>query len=63
MSIKVLKARAQSRRMVAEKNSVARLPVNLNYSDNSPSICPGAIGTQKSPAPKRVMVIIIDRHY
>ena len=53
MSIRVLKAKAQSRRLVAEKNAVSRLPVNLNYSDNSPSICPGAIGTQKAPAPQK----------
>ena len=53
MSIRVLKAKAQSRRLVAEKNAVASSPVNLNYSDNSPSICPGAIGTQKAPAPQK----------
>ena len=53
MSIRVLKAKAQSRRLVAEKNAVASLPVNLNYSDNSPSICPGAKGVQKAPAPQR----------
>ena len=30
MSIRVLKAKSQARRLVAEKNSVALLPVNLN---------------------------------
>ena len=53
MSIRVLKAKAQSRRLVAEKNSIALLPVNLNYSDNSPNICVNLGGVQKTPAPQK----------
>mgnify|MGYP001383103969 CR=1 FL=1 len=53
MSIRVLKAKSQARRLVAEKNSVALLPVNLNYSDNSPNICVNLGGVQKAPAPQK----------
>ena len=61
MSIKVLKARAQSRRMVAEKNSVATMPVNLYYSGSSKLCCPTknsnnpgpGIYVQPQPAPQR----------
>ena len=62
MSIKVLKARAQSRRLVSEKNSVARMPVNLYYSRNSGLCCPtksqapnasGGIYIAKTPAPQK----------
>lgn len=64
MSIRVLKAKAQSRRLVAEKNSVANLPVNLNYSRNKGPCCPtnpievgtnpsGGIYVPKAPAPQR----------
>ena len=66
MSIRVLKAKAQSRRLVAEKNSRAMLPVNLNYSGNSKLCCPqkingvkcpgfllGELMFQKSPAPQK----------
>ena len=64
MSIKVLKARAQSRRLVSEKNSVATMPVNLYYSGNSKLCCPtksngtslipsGGIYVQPQPAPQR----------
>ena len=49
MSIKVLKARAQSRRMVAEKNSVATMPVNLYYSGSSKLCCPTKINGQRFP--------------
>ena len=48
MSIKVLKARAQSRRMVAEKNSVATMPVNLYYSGSSKLCCPTKINGEIS---------------
>ena len=61
MSIKVLKARAQSRRMVAEKNSVATMPVNLYYSGSTKLCCPTknssnpgpGIYVQPQPAPQR----------
>jgi hypothetical protein len=62
MSIKVLKARAQSRRLVSEKNSVARMPVNLYYSRNKGLCCPtksqepnpsGGIYIAKTPAPQK----------
>ena len=61
MSIKVLKARAQSRRLVAEKNSVATMPVNLYYSGSSKLCCPtknssnpgAGIYVQPQPAPQR----------
>ena len=62
MSIRVLKAKAQSRRLVAEKNSVAKLPVNLYYSRNSGLCCPtrhhqpnpsGGIYIEKKPAPQK----------
>ena len=68
MSIRVLKAKAQSRRLVAEKNSVAMLPVNLYYSGNSKLCCPekingvkvgnpvipsGGIYVPKAPAPQK----------
>jgi hypothetical protein len=61
MSIKVLKARAQSRRLVSEKNSVATMPVNLYYSGNSKLCCPtknstnpaGGIYVKPQPAPQR----------
>ena len=53
MSIRVLKAKAQSRRLVAEKNSIALLPVNLNYSNNSQIQCPNGINVNKAPAPQK----------
>ena len=62
MSIRVLKAKAQSRRLVTEKNSVAKLPVNLYYSRNSGLCCPtrhhqpkpsGGIYIEKKPAPQK----------
>ena len=68
MSIRVLKAKAQSRRLVTEKNSRAMLPVNLNYSGNSKLCCPqkingvklgdpvipsGGIYVPKAPAPQK----------
>ena len=62
MSIKVLKAKAQSRRLVAEKNSVAMLPVNLNYAGGNKLCCPtnphepnpsGGIYIPKMPAPQK----------
>ena len=68
MSIKVLKAKAQSRRLVAERNSIAPLPVNLNYSGSSQLCCPtkingvrfgsptvpsGGIYVPKAPAPQK----------
>ena len=61
MSIKVLKARAQSLRLVAEKNSVATMPVNLYYSGSSKLCCPTknssnpgpGIYVQPQPAPQR----------
>ena len=61
MSIKVLKARAQSRRLVSEKNSVATMPVNLYYSGSSKLCCPTKNSTNPgpgiyvppSPAPQR----------
>ena len=62
MSIRVLKAKAQSRRLVAEKNSVAKMPVNLYYSPNKGLCCPtnphepnpsGGIYVPKEPAPQK----------
>ena len=62
MSIRVLKAKAQSRRLVAEKNSVAKMPVNLYYSPNKGLCCPtnphepnasGGIHVPKEPAPQK----------
>ena len=68
MSIRVLKAKAQSRRLVTEKNSRAMLPVNLNYSGSSKLCCPqkingvrvgnpvipsGGIYVPKAPAPQK----------
>ena len=61
MSIKVLKAKAQSRRLVAEKNSVSIMPVNLYYSRSSGLCCPtrhhepheAGIYVEKQPAPQR----------
>ena len=53
MSIRVLKAKAQSRRLVAEKNSIALLPVNLNYSNNSQIQCSNGINVNKAPAPQK----------
>tara|TARA_B100000927_G_C16320458_1_gene411170 strand:+ start:151 stop:753 length:603 start_codon:yes stop_codon:yes gene_type:complete len=62
MSIRVLKAKAQSRRLVAEKNTTARLPVNLYYSGSNKLCCPtrehepnpsGGIYVPKAPAPQR----------
>lgn len=62
MSIKVLKAKAQSRRLVAEKNSVSKMPVNLYYSRSNGLCCPtrhhepnpsGGIYVEKQPAPQR----------
>ncbi len=62
MSIRVLKAKAQSRRLVAEKNSVAKKPVNLYYSPNKGLCCPtnphepnpsGGIYVPKEPAPQK----------
>ena len=53
MSIRVLKAKAQSRRLVAEKNSIAKLPVNLNYSNNSRIQCENNIDVIKAPAPQK----------
>ena len=68
MSIRVLKAKAQSRRLVAEKNTNAMLPVNLNYSGSSNLCCPtkingvrfgnpvvpsGGIYVPKAPAPQK----------
>ena len=62
MSIRVLKAKAQSRRLVAEKNSVAKMPVNLYYSPNKGLCCPtnphepnpsGGIYIPKKPAPQK----------
>ena len=53
MSIRVLKAKAQSRRLVAERNSIALLPVNLNYSNNSQIQCPNSINVPKAPAPQK----------
>ena len=70
MSIRVLKAKAQSRRLVAEKNSVAKMPVNLYYSPNKGLCCPtnphepnpsGGIYVPKNLLLKKVMEIIIDR--
>lgn len=62
MSIKVLKARAQTRRLVSEKNSTAIMPVNLYYSRNKGLCCPtksqapnasGGIYVAKTPAPQK----------
>ena len=62
MSLKVLKARAQTRRLVSEKNSKAIMPVNLYYSRNSGLCCPtksqspnasGGIYISKTPAPQK----------
>ena len=62
MSIRVLKAKAQSRRLVAEKNSVAKKPVNLYYSPSKGLCCPtnphepnpsGGIYVPKEPAPQK----------
>ena len=68
MSIRVLKAKAQSRRLVAEKNSRASLPVNFYYSGSSNLCCPtkingvrfgnpivpsGGIYVPKAPAPQK----------
>ena len=62
MSLKVLKARAQTRRFVSEKNSKAIMPVNLYYSRNSGLCCPtksqspnasGGIYISKTPAPQK----------
>ena len=68
MSIRVLKAKAQSRRLVAEKNTNAMLPVNLNYSGSNKLCCPqkingvrfgnpvipsGGIYVPKAPAPQK----------
>lgn len=68
MSLRVLKAKAQSRRLVAEKNTNAMLPVNLNYSGSSNLCCPtkingvrfgnpvvpsGGIYVPKAPAPQK----------
>ena len=68
MSIRVLKAKAQSRRLVAEKNSVANLPVNLNYSRNKGPCCPTnpiEVGTliYYKACLILVMEIIIDKLY
>ena len=58
----ILKAKAQSRRLVAEKNSVAKKPVNLYYSPNKGLCCPtnphepnpsGGIYVPKEPAPQK----------
>tara|TARA_B100000963_G_scaffold293161_1_gene263505 strand:- start:1120 stop:1719 length:600 start_codon:yes stop_codon:yes gene_type:complete len=62
MSIRVLKAKAQSRRLVTKKNSVAPLPVNLYYSRSGGLCCPtrhhepnpaGGIFVPKAPAPQK----------
>ena len=62
MSIRVLKAKAQSRRLVSEKNSAAKMPVNLYYSPNKGLCCPtnphepnpsGGIYIPKKPAPQK----------
>ena len=58
MSIKVLKAKAQTRRLVTKKNSKASMPVNLYYSGNKimfpqKIVEKAVIPSEKKPAPQK----------
>ena len=53
MSIKVLKAKAQTRRLVTKKNSKASMPVNLYYTGNKSLCCEKAVYQKKKPAPQK----------